>query len=77
MMQAHQLEPTRTDAQTVALRGLDLSTVRRVTFDGTELVLAPEQHEVSAADVPLTADRGEGVLRLTLMLDCDRRFDIR
>lgn len=66
-----------TERQTVAVRGLDLTKERRVTVDGTELVLAPEQHEVSAADVTLRADRGEGVLRLTMVLTHDRRFDIR
>jgi len=65
------------ERQTVAVRGLDLSVERRVTVDGTELVLTTEQHEVSAADVTLSADRGEGVLRLTMMLGRDRRFDIR
>jgi hypothetical protein len=64
------------ESQTVAVRGLDLSAERYVIVDGTELVLTPEQHEVSAADVTLSADRGEGVLRLTMMLGRDRRFDI-
>lgn len=63
--------------QTVSVRGLDLSQERRVTVDGVELVLAPGQHQVSATDVTLTADPTKGLLRLTLTLDRDRRFDIR
>ena len=63
--------------QTVSVRGLDLSQERRVTVDGVELVLAPGQHQVTATDVTLTADPTKGLLRLTLTLDRDRRFDIR
>lgn len=73
------LAPGRADAgrQTVAVRGLDLSRERRLTVDGAGLLLAPDTDEVTAGDLTLRADRVPGVLRLTLTLDRDRRFEIR
>jgi hypothetical protein len=65
------------ERQTVAVRGLDLSQERLVALDGIELVLPPGQHQVSGGDATLCADRADGVLRLTLTLNRDRRFDIR
>lgn len=65
-----------TDRQTVAVRGLDLSHERRVTVDGAALFLPPGREEVSAGDVTLRADRSDGVLRLSMMLNRDRCFEI-
>jgi ABC-type sugar transport system ATPase subunit len=65
------------ERQTVAVRGLDLSQERRVTVDGVELVLPTTKDAVSEGELTVCADRAGGVVRLTLMLNRERRFDIR
>jgi hypothetical protein len=73
------LAPGRAGAerQTVAIRGLDLSREVRVLADDTEVVLAPHADHASAGDVEARLDRANGMLRLTLSLNRDRRIDIR
>jgi hypothetical protein len=73
------LAPGRAGAerQTIAVRGLDLAQERHVLVDRIELAIPPDQEQVSVADLTAFADRAEGVLRLTMMLNRDRRVDIR
>ena len=63
--------------QRVAFRGLDLTRTVRMIVDDVELILPADQNEVATQDLSLRSERTEGILRLTLLVNRDRRIDVR
>ncbi|MCZ8153596.1 MAG: hypothetical protein O9292_14550 [Rhodobacteraceae bacterium] len=65
-----------TGRQTVAFRGLDLTRSVSVMVDGVKLIVPSDRDEAAADDLTFMADRKAGLLRLTLLLNRDRRIII-
>ena len=65
------------ERQTIAFRGLDLSRDVRLIVDGAEIVLGATKHEAASGDFEAKVHSAEGLLRLTLTVNRDRRIEIR
>jgi hypothetical protein len=64
------------ERQTIAFRGLDLSRHVRLVVDGTEIVLGADKHEAASGDLEAKVHPADGLLRLTLIVNRDRRIEI-
>lgn len=61
----------------IAFRGLDLSRDVRLAVDGTEIVVGAASNNVTSAVLVAKVHHADRIVRLTLVLNRDRRIEMR